>query len=277
MFRLTIAVLLALAVAACGPLPRPFQPDEKTPEDNPLLLLPDFGGVVVPPALGLPGEPGRAFAEAVADALRKADVPANVNVGNPSSLILDLQVETAGGRARVSASLVDPKGVSLADRRAEAVVQGDTNDPATWRPLATPIANAIVGAIKPEAVISRALPSVRIVGVKGAPGDGARALERSLAYHLEKAGLRIADVAGPDVLAVAGTVEISDAGADTRKMRVTWQVSDAKGAELGRVDMQNPVPVRVLERQWAELAYEVAGASADGIRDIAERFRVRPK
>ncbi len=277
MLRLTLAALLALALAACGPLPRPFQPDEKTPDDNPLLLLPDFGGVVVPPAFGLPDEPARAFAEAVAEALRRADVPANVKAGNPSSLILDLQVEVAAGRARAAASLVDPKGVALAERRSEAVVRGDPADPATWRTLADPLAGAIVGAIKPEAAAARALPAVRIAGVTGAPGDGARALERSLAFHLEKAGLRIADVPGPEVIAVAGTVAIADAGADTRRLRVTWQVSDAKGADLGRVDMQNPVPVRVLERQWAELAYEIAGASADGIRDIAERFRVRTK
>ncbi len=277
MLRLTLALFVALALAACGPLPRPFQPDDKTAEDNPLLLLPDFGGVVVPPAAGLPDAAARALAEAVAEALRDADVPANVRAGNPSSLILDLQADAAGGRARVAANLVDPKGVSLAERRAEGVVRGDAADAAAWRPVAQAVAAAIVGAIKPETVAARALPAVRIAPIKGAPGDGARALERSLAFHLEKAGLRIADTPVPDMIAVAGTVTIADAGADTRRLRIVWLVNDAAGAELGRVDMQNPVPVRVLERQWAELAYEIAGASADGIRDIAERVRVRTK
>ncbi len=277
MLRLTLALIVAIAVSACGPLPRPFQPDEKSPEDNPLLLLPDFGGVVVPPAFGLGEAPARALAEAVAEALREADVPANVRAGNPSSLILDLQADLSQGRARVAANLVDPKGVSLAERNSEGALRGDASDPATWRPVARAVAGAIVGAIKPETIVARALPAVRISGVTGAPGDGGRALERSLAFHLEKAGLRIADAPVPGMIAVAGTVTIADASPDTRRVRVVWQVNDAAGAELGRIDMQNPVPTRVLERQWAELAYEIAGASADGIRDIAEQFRLRAK
>jgi len=274
--RLALVFVCVAALAACGPLPRPFQPDDKDTE-NPLLRLPDSGGIVVPPAFGLAEEPARALAEAVAKALRDLDVPANVRAGNPMSLILDLQVETEGGRVRLATNLVDPQGNALADPRGEGVLPANADDPAAWAALAKPVAQAIVVAIKPDAVASRKMPAVHVANVDGAPGEGGRALSRALAFHLERAGLRIADAAGPDVLAVVGTVAIANIGPDSRRVAVNWRVRDSEGAELGRVDMQNPVPTRIVERQWAELAYEIAGASADGIRDIAERFRVRPR
>ncbi|MBL8833307.1 MAG: hypothetical protein JNL71_13030 [Rhodospirillales bacterium] len=274
MLRLIAAFGFALALAACGPLPRPFQPDEKALDDNPLLRMADFGGVIVPPAFGLPEDQSRALAEAVAKSLREFDVPANVRAGNPRSLILDLQAERVAGRVRIAANLVDPQGTALADPHAEGAAPAAPDKIESWAALARPIAQAIVNAIKPAAVAARAAPAIHVAGVEGAPGDGGRALSRSLAFHLERVGLRIVDAPGPDVIDVVGTVAIANAGADTRRVSVNWRVRDSAGAELGRVDMQNPVPVQVLDRQWAELAFEIAGASADGIRDIAERFRI---
>lgn len=273
MFRLILALAGAVALAACGPLPRPFQPDEKALDENPLLRMADFGGVIVPPAFGLPDGPSRALAEAVAKSLRESDVPANVRAGNPRSLILDLQVEQAAGRVRIAANLVDPQGAALAEPQAEGPAPASPDTVEAWGTFARPIALAIVNAIKPAAAAARTVPAIHVAGVEGAPGDGGRALSRSLAFHLERAGLRIADAAGPDVIAVVGTVAITNVSADVRRVAVNWRVRDGAGAELGRVDMQNPVPVQVLDRQWAELAYEIAGASADGIRSIAERFR----
>jgi len=276
-FRLIVVLASALALAACGPLPRPFQPDDKELDDNPLLRLTDFGGIIVPPAFGLADAPSRALAEAVAKALRDLDVPANVKAGNPQSLILDLQAEMQAGRVQVTSNLVDAKGTSLVDPRAEAGFPTAPDRPEAWEAVAKPIALAIVNAIKPEAAVARVLPAIHVESVAGAPGDGGAALLRSLAFHLERAGLRIVDVAGPDVIGVVGTVTIGNVDANTRRVSVNWRVRDAGGADLGRVDMQNPVPVQILDRQWAELAFEIAGASADGIRDIAERSRIRPR
>ena len=275
MFRLTVALAGAVLLAACGPLPRPFQSDDK--DANPLLRLADQGGIVVPPAAGLADEPARALAEALAAALRDLDVPANVRTGNPQSLILDLQYEEAGGRARVAASLVDPLGKVVGDPRAEAARPARPDDPGSWAAFARPIAKALVEAMKPDAVAAMELPALHVGAVAGAPGDGGHALARSLAFHLQRAGARIADAGGPDVLAVAGEVTLVDVSAETKRVAVRWLVRDAAGAELGRVDMQNPVPARLVDRQWSELAYDIAGASVDGILDIAERFRARPR
>ena len=99
-------------------------------------------------------------------------------------------------------------------------------------------------------------------------GGAAQASGSAAAYDYVEAG-------GSGVLAVEGVVTIANLPNEMRRVSIQWRVRDAEGTELGRVDMTNPVPLALIERQWSELAFEIAAASADGIRDIAERHRVR--
>ena len=46
-----------------------------------------------------------------------------------------------------------------------------------------------------------------------------------------------------------------------------------KAEELGRVDMSNALPLRMIERQWAEISFQIAAASAEALREIVERNR----
>lgn len=276
-----VLLILGLALAACGPIPRPFQPEEKDAAANPLLRLPDHGGVVVPPVAGLPEAEGRALAEAVAEALRGNDVPANTRVGNRYSLILDLRASPEpGGRVGLDAQLVDPQGTTLKEGRHIDVVPRDRESPAEWAGLAKRVAEAIVASIKPETLAQRDRLPVRLAVPQGAPGDGGIALLRALAFHLERAGVRLTDDPRAPALGVTGDVDIGPApaiqGAEARRVRVVWRVADPDGDELGRIDLGNAVPARAVDRQWAELSFEIAAASAEAIRELVERFRAAP-
>jgi hypothetical protein len=278
-FRLAAPTLALMAIlcglAACGPVPRPFKPDDKSELENPLLRLPDHGGVVVPPAGGLPRAQAVALAEAVAEALRSYDIPASARLGNSQSLVLDLQVRAQGRRILLAANLADPAGVSMLEDQNQGDVPGEPERPESWRAYAQPLARAVVLAMKPETVIARRLPAVLIGKILGAPGDGGDVLARNLGFHLARAGLRVADAASDDTIGVEGTVTIVEIGSEMRRVAVSWRVIDKNGAELGRVDMQNHVLRAVIERQWSEMSFEIANASADSILDIAERFRIR--
>lgn len=273
-----LALLLTLALGACGPIPRPFQPEDKGAAANPLLRLPDRGGVVVPPVAGLPEAAGRAFAEAVAEALRAHDIPANTRVGNRDSLILDLRAAAEpGGRVGVESNLVDPQGAALVEGRHVDVVPRAPDVPAEWAGLAKQVAEAIANAIKPDALAQRDRLPVRIAAPQGAPGDGGLALMRALAFHLERAGVKLTDDPRAPALAVEGEVAIGPApaiqGAEARRVAVRWRVTDPEGEELGRIDLANAVPARAVDRQWAELSFEIAAATAEAVRELVERFR----
>ncbi|MCM0020101.1 MAG: hypothetical protein NBV67_08915 [Tagaea sp.] len=274
-------LFVCLALAACGPIPRPFQPDEKDARANPLLRLTDQGGVVVPPVAGLPEGEGRALAEAIAEALRGHDIPANTRAGNRESLILDLRAAPEpGGRVGVDAQLVDPQGVALQEGRHVDVAPRERETAAEWAGLAKRVAAAVAAAIKPETLAQRDKLPVRLAIPKGAPGDGGIALMRALAFHLERMGVRLTDDANAPALGVTGDVGIGPApmiqGAEARRVSVVWRVADPAGGELGRIDMANAVPLRAVDRQWAELSFEIAAASAEAIRELVERFRAAP-
>lgn len=274
-------LLVALALAACGPIPRPFQPEEKDAIANPLLRLPDHGGVVVPPVAGLPEGEGRALAEAVAEALRGHDIPANTRSGNRYSLILDLRASPEpGGRVGVDAQLVDSQGATLNEGRHVDVTPRAREIPAEWAGLAKRVAEAIATAIKPETLAQRDKLPVRLAKPEGAPGDGGLALLRALAFHLERMGVRLTDDPRAPALGVTGNVAIGPApaiqGAEARRVSVVWRVADPDGGELGRIDMANAVPLRAVDRQWAELSFEIAAASAEAIRELVDRFRAAP-
>jgi hypothetical protein len=277
----TLLLFAALALAACGPIPRPFQPEEKDGLANPLLRLPDHGGVVVPPVAGMPEGEGRALAEAVAEALRGHDIPANTRSGNRYSLILDLRASPEpGGRVGLDAQLVDPQGTTLNEGRHVDVPPRAREVPAEWAGLAKRVAEAIVAAIKPETLAQRDKLPVRLAMPEGAPGDGGLALLRALAFHLERMGVRLTDDPRAPALGVTGNVAIGPApaiqGAEARRVSVAWRVADPEGGELGRIDMANAVPLRAVDRQWAELSFEIAAASAEAIRELVERFRAAP-
>jgi hypothetical protein len=274
-------LFVCLALASCGPIPRPFQPEEKDPAANPLLRLTDQGGVVVPPVAGLPEDEARSLAEAIAEALRGHDIPANTRSGNRDSLILDLRAAPEpGGRIGVDTQLVDPQGLLLNEGRHIDVAPRDRANPAEWAGLAKRVAAAIAAAIKPETLAQRDKLPVRLSVPRGAPGDGGIALMRALAFHLERGGVRLTDDANAPALGVTGDVAIGPApmiqGAEARRVSVVWRVADPAGDELGRIDMANAVPLRAVDRQWAELSFEIAAASAEAIRELVERFRAAP-
>ena len=90
-------MLALLAVAGCGNLPRPFQPDDK-PLGQSLLGRTDHAGVIVMPLSGIEDDQqARRFAESLADALRAVDVMAHNGAGNRLSPVLSSYLERRSG------------------------------------------------------------------------------------------------------------------------------------------------------------------------------------
>src|SRR3546814_2528531 len=82
-----LLLALILAVTACVPLPRPFKPESKNP-DNPLLQLPDSGGVVVAPLQDAPPAAGP-FAELLAESLLRVGIPASTTAVVENAFLLE--------------------------------------------------------------------------------------------------------------------------------------------------------------------------------------------
>ena len=116
---LALVLILCVALAACGDLPRPFQPADKSTQ---AWLGPGdvaWGSVLVPPIGGLPAHQSAALADEVVKALHLRDVPADTHAGSRSSIVLAGRVSVAAGKLRWS--LITPDGeTALRFRGAES-------------------------------------------------------------------------------------------------------------------------------------------------------------
>ena len=276
--RICAALLSLVWPAACGDLPRPLAPEAK-PLTESLLLPPDRAGVLVTPVVGISGEAGEALAEALAAALRKADVPADTRAHNAGSLLMVSTVRATGGDARrLDVDLYRPDGTRAARHEAALPRAGAPPNRESWTEPAREVAEAMVAALATPVGRLAGPPKPLVIGaISGPPLEEANVLARALAYNLQRA--RVAMVAAPndEALRLAGEVVVGPKNRLERRLRVRWVVRRPDGSVVGDVRQENDVPVEMLERAWPEIALAIAEGAADGIANLLrESDRGRP-
>ena len=279
--RLTLALLLTGAtLAACGQVPQPFQPEEKS--GNALLELRDRAGIVVQPVTSEAPASGTALAEAMAKRLRDLDIPATTSGGNRGSQRLAGRAAVRpvpGGREEILLywELRDPD-----DRRAgfhtqrheQAAGAWAASTPALLAELAEAAAPALAAMAQDPLVKAAAIPGfpdarLVILPLSGAPGDAAKSLPRALQAELAAAKLPVADRIGDGDLLILGDVAVGPAEAGLQTVSIRWSlVSAGDDRELGEIAQQNLVPAGSLDGPWGPVAAEVARAAASGLADL---------
>jgi hypothetical protein len=275
--------LALLALGGCQPLPQPFAED-RPPPGAPILTPKDGAGIAVQPIAGAPAS----LSEAVASALRDADIPAFTDGGNRASLHLTgeaREVARPGGTATIELrwELLEPDG-SSAGKHAETVEAGL----AEWRAgnadvlarLAKSAAPRIAALLQEDGATDNGTgePRVLVRRVAGAPGDGSRSLARAMVASLQHAKVAVTDAeptpgAAAKLFVVAGTVTIGAAGEGKQKVTVSWALFDPKGLQVGQVSQSNAVPAGSLDGSWGDIAYAVANAAAGGILALLDRLK----
>lgn len=269
-----------MALVACQPLPQPFMAADKTA--NPLLQLDGAAGVLVLPVAGAPGAATTRLAEAMAEALARADMPAGTRAVNAASHQLHgtiaVLVEDVGqATIELDWRLIDPEGRDLGgDVRRETVPRDQwyRADPALMRRLTQPSARAlaalILGEPPPLPAIAEAAPTRRIAvaPVDGAPGDGRDALQRALAEVLRQSGLTVVPAFDGESLVLLGTVAASSPERGRQSIEISWALIWPDGSEAGRIDQASQVVAGSLDGVWGETALDVALGAAEGVREL---------
>lgn len=279
-----VLFLAALALAACGPLPRPFQPERKGGND--LLVLPDRTGVTVASVTGaLPD--GAAMAKAMARALRRQNVPADVGVGNQRTHWLMGAAEPLPGsgdgevRRRFVWELFDSEGelITRTQHRVRVPTAAwQAGDPKALARVAAEAAPELAATIQGPTVAETDLPGfpvgTRLVveRVVGGPPELARALARALAERLRQRDLPLADRAQPGDIVVAGDLSLADPGADgRRRLELVWTVRrQGRDGQLGDLRQANTVAQAQIAQQPQRLAGLIAQAAAPGVLQVLE-------
>ncbi|HTT80674.1 MAG TPA: hypothetical protein VMF86_13425 [Stellaceae bacterium] len=277
-----MALLLALAVASCQPLPHPFA-DDKPPAA--LLQVRDTSGISIAPVVGRPAAVGERLADAMAKAFLKRDIPASAKTSSLDSYQLYgrlVESRPRDGRVTLLASwwLYDAAGKIVGKRSAEIVAAAGGGRSAAAAPIARlaslsadKLAPLIIGKqpAAPPPTPEAGRIRVAIGKVVGAPGDGASSLQTAITAVLQRQNLAIVARGGKADLHITADVTVSPAAQGRQHVKIVWHVRRGDGTEIGTVAQQNDVPQGQLAGPWGAVAYDVASAAAGGLMQLVER------
>jgi hypothetical protein len=270
---------LLLLVVSCQPLPHPFAEDVPPPQSA-VLRPRDSAGVVVAPVAGAP-----ALAEAIAAALRDAEIPASTagdgNKGSYHLYAATSEQPLAGGRSSVIVAweLHTAGGKRVGRGTADAEAPGDAlrlGDEAIARAVAANAAPAIAKQMQDEPPRAAAVsePVLAVRAVTGAPGDGGRALTRAMDFALRRVHVAVAEQAEErDAFVLSGKVELSPPAAGRQQVKVRWALLRPDGSELGQINQENAVAAGSLDGPWGDIAYAVANAAAPGVAQLIQQAK----
>lgn len=274
-------IALLLLVAACGPLPHPFEHPAGS-SGYPLAAL--TIDVRVTPVAGLPGPTGEAVAQAVAESLGAYGVTATTRSGTDSRFVLEGSYNDPEPDAPpphgtlIVWTLFDADGeaTGIHTQAVDAALAAGT-DAATLRATGTAPAKALAGLIGADAelpaVDTAARAGLFLAGISGAPGDGDTALAIALRLVLADSGLGSASTADSAAYILHGTVTVEPPRDGGQPVEIRWQVTTRDGNELGEAVQRNAVPAGRLDSHWGAIAGLAARAAVDGIADIVNRAR----
>lgn len=268
---LLLPLALALIVGGCS-IPQPFQTETISPLTAPGVRA----GLVVTPIEG--AADGTLFAEALADALVDQDFAASTEpIPGPSYRLAGRAVPEEGDAVRLEWEVEDPAR-GFAGAIAQSVAPDEmpawrAGDPRLYRALAKTAATEIAALLAESAVGTPEEPVILVPEVVGAPGDGPRTLQRSMAYVLDKRGLKVAERESPDVkptliLRGAMTVKTRDG---TAQVAIAWTLARPDGITVGIVNQANDLPAALLEGAWGDIAFAIADAAADDVADLVAK------
>ena len=289
-----LAILLgAIVLTACTVLPKPFEHTNQK-ERNSLAALLDGGAIRVEVDQNLPEFISKPLSLEAVKALVGANIPASADPNFYSKYVLKgfVIVERPNDfdpeKATFVWNLVIKGGSEIV--LFKQTIQGDENgwlksDPELFAIIAKDAAHQIAKHIQNSRSLTKlTMDSVEISGqrdnirglssrfylsdISGTPGDGNRAILRSLKFLLNRElGPTVSNKAEATYL-VRGTANVSPPLKGRSDVAITWLVFSAAGKELGKVTQNNNVAAGSLDARWGLVAFAVAKGALQGIRKI---------
>lgn len=266
-------------MAACGPLPQPFRGRPGTVARR-LARPPSYRLAVAPPTQALLTDAqAESFAQAMAEALAANEVPAVAGTPFPLDWLLVVAAENEAGQVVPRYALRDADGNALGmlvGRPVPARDWAEGGEP-VLRQAATEAAPGLATLLAridaqrrtgDERAAGAGPPVLRLLPVRGAPGDGNQSLTARMRERLASLGFQVQEEAQGAQYAVQGQVSMVPTGQGLQRVEIVWTVSRRDGEDLGRVLQLNEVPAGSLNGLWGDVAYVVAEEASGGVRDV---------
>lgn len=295
---LHVGVIVTVGLlAACGQLPRPFQPPPEA-SSNPLVTEAAARGVFVQPLDGVSRPMSKLLADSVVEGFLVRGIRATTNPDANSRYRLK-------GAARINKDdpslpyvvLITWTLFDYAGNRVGSEVEGVFGSRRDWD-FGSPEVIAEVGENAPEIIsamigedekikekehqlVKPRLAVIWINPVTNAPGDGNRSLSRAIKAVIQGDGIPLARERRFAEFVLDGNVHVGDPENDLQRVEIVWTVSTTDRREIGRATQKNLVEAGTFSGAWGEVAAIVAEAALEGIQGVlraagASRFRLGP-
>lgn len=188
-----------------------------------------------------------------------------------------------GGRGVIMWRLNDPDGMQRAKFSVTFRTSVETLSDGDLRILAQDTVNALDAALlRPDTQVSQTItatvkPIAWVASVKGAPGDGNKALASALTGILPLKGVALGEGQSKAQWVIEGVIKVVPDPAGQDLVSMTWRVLDANGKEAGVITQENSVPRGRLSKPWREIAGFAAEAAAEGIAQLIQQVTSAPQ
>ena len=271
---------LIFILAACQPLPQPFQPEQTKKAGNPLLRLPDRAGILVRPVTGLPAETAHELSAAVAAALIMRNIPAFTLTGNRESHTLSGLAKQEGAKKQVVWRLFG-KGIhsGKSERIFTDAPPGNSSHGSTSALLsiadrvAVAIASRIQNPVARDRIATLKKRYLHVGTIAGPPEAAAVVLRNELKAALRRNSVHVSDTLQNNSLIVIGNVSRSATPAGKMHIAINWTLLLDDGRELGGLEQANNVGPIELDENWPEIARGIAISAATGLRGLLDQIQ----
>ncbi len=276
--RFPLILAIGLLIAGCGQLPKPFKSEPGGGAESPLDALQDSVGVVVAPIDGAPPGVAGPLADIMAAELRRTNVPATTDSAVKTAYLLEGRADfepVAGGQGVVAVAwtVTDGKGEEVENfvtRKTVSTEAWQTGNRIPLNALSSDAVPRIASALRAKfsIVAPSQRPTIGVVAVEGAPGDGNESLKQAFTAVLKNAGLPVAPDPARAAVQIFGKVDVTDFEDGREKLEIQWILRKADGSEIGTMTQANAVEKGRAAANWGPLAYDVTFAMIDSIADI---------
>lgn len=277
--RLRWALILPLALSACGTLPQPFL--GRPGREGALLAVPPPPMLIVPPPANamLGNRASALYADDLARALVARNVPSIARPAAKDEWRLAAKAGLAGSEVEPRFSIIGPDGKTYGKAEGAPVAAADwamgspgvlqasaeAAAPALARELAS--INAAVQQSNPDSLENRP-PRVVLEGVTGAPGDGDHSLALDVRRDLPRLGVMLVDSRRDADFTLTGIVKATPQPQGSDMVELDWLIRDQAGRFIGKVSQLHELKPADMTPYWGDVAVAAAQQASAGIKQV---------
>ena len=263
-----LIIACAIAISACQPLERPFQPEIKSSWNaapGPRVAL-----YVEPVKDGPPG-----LDKAIASKLQDLGVAAFAGEAAPNRYYVHGHIVDKPEGRYLNWTVFDPQNRDTGLYTLEKLPEETPADisPATLEKLVVNSASNIDILLGGDGVNFAELrkPAIFVPIVTGAPGDGSESLAAAIQDELVRLGLDVLPTEAGANFIVRGRAEITPPKFETQVIELVWSLERRNGEQVGQVKQRNRIRAGSLNGIWGDTARLAARGGADGVHNLLKK------